>query len=111
MQTADGKWGVLDMYGRLRCKGLDGWIVKECGLRFREGFARVTRGDKVGFVDETGKMVIEPQFDYAEEFGGGLSRFIMGVTRMQLFGDLEDANTAKWGYVDRAGRIVWKPTR
>ncbi len=71
----------------------------------------VTRGNKVGFVEETGRIAIEPQFDYAEDFNGGLSRFIMGVSHRDLYGDLTDANTAKWGYVDRTGRIVWKPTR
>ncbi len=111
VQTADGKWGILDAEGELRCKRLDWLIVVWGGLRFSEGLARVTRGGKVGFVDRTGKMVIEPQFDYAEDFSGGLSRIIMGITHRELYGLLTDVETARWGYVDRAGRIVWKPTR
>jgi len=109
--TPDNAFGILDFHGRLRSEGLDGIYLREYGLRFSEGLARVSRNKQVGFVDRTGRIVIEPQFDYAEDFSGGLSRFTVGVSRLQLFGDLADANTARWGYVDRTGRIVWKPTR
>lgn len=111
VETPDNGFGILDFYGRLRSEGLDGIYLLEYGLRFSEGLARVSRGKQVGFVDRTGRIVIEPQFDYAEDFNGGLSRFIMGVSHRDLYGDLTDANTARWGYVDRTGRIVWKPTR
>jgi hypothetical protein len=113
VQTADDKWGVLDIDGRLRCQGLDDFIVANNGLRFSEGLARVTRDGKVGFVDETGRIAIEPQFDYAEDFNGGLSRFTMGLTPSQIEAWIVpvDFSTAKWGYVDRAARVVWQPTR
>jgi hypothetical protein len=113
VQTADDRWGVLDMEGQLCCQGLDGLIVGPAGLTFSEGLARVTKNGKVGFVDETGRIAIEPQFDYAEDFNGGLSRFTMGLTPSQIEAWIVpvDFSTAKWGYVDRAARVVWQPTR
>ena len=111
VETPDNGFGILDFQCRLRSEGLDGTYLREYGLQFSEGLARVSRDKQVGFVDKTGRIVIEPQFDYAEDFSGGLCRFVMGVTRTQLYGDLEGVNTARWGYGDRSGRIVWQPTR
>lgn len=49
---------------------------------------------KCGYIDETGKAVIEPQFDDAKPFSEGLARVKIGE---------------KWGFIDRAGRIVIQP--
>jgi len=49
-------------------------------------------GAKYGYIDKTGKVVIEPQFfDEAWDFYEGLA--------MVKVGD-------KWGYIDKAGRMV-----
>jgi len=65
---------------------------------FSEGLAAVKVGDKWGFVDTTGRMAIEPQFDFAAPFFDGLALVQMGT---------EDA---KRGYIDKTGSYVWKPT-
>ncbi|MEH1906739.1 MAG: S-layer homology domain-containing protein [Nostoc sp.] len=39
---------------------------------FREGFARVQKGDQWGYIDKTGKFLIPPQFDEAHPFSEGL---------------------------------------
>ena len=101
-----GRWGIIDSQGRFRTKPtLDPLIVEEWGLEFSEGRARVARGGKVGFVDSEGLLVIRPRFDAAEPFSGGLARVMVDAP---AFGD---SSRAKWGYIDRQGRWVWRPTR
>jgi hypothetical protein len=40
--------------------------------------AAVELGNKYGFIDRSGKMVINPQFDYADSFSEGLARVKLG---------------------------------
>ncbi|HBB30326.1 MAG TPA: hypothetical protein DDZ80_11895 [Cyanobacteria bacterium UBA8803] len=54
----------------------------------------VKMGDKWGYKDETGQVVIQPQFDKAEKFSEGLAEVKLG---------------AKYGYIDQTGRVVIKP--
>jgi len=51
-------------------------------------------GSKVGFIDKTGRFVIEPKFDDANPFYEGLAAVRVGD---------------KWGYIDKTGRMVIKP--
>lgn len=52
-----------------------------------------------GYIDKTGRMVIPMQFDDAYSFHNGLALVIEG-----------DINHQKWGYIDKTGKYVWKPT-
>ena len=54
----------------------------------------VVVGDRWGFVDKTGTLAINPQFDRAEAFSSGLAAFRLGGV---------------WGYVDATGKIVINP--
>jgi hypothetical protein len=49
---------------------------------------------KLGFIDKTGKWVIEPQFEEGEVFHNGLARV---------------AKDGKWMYIDKTGKVVWEP--
>ena len=54
---------------------------------------------KCGYIDITGKYVIEPQFDYADDFtDNGLARVRIG-----------DWETGKYGYIDITGKYVIEP--
>src|SRR5262249_23662536 len=55
----------------------------------------IQQSGKCGYVDSTGKVVIEPQFSWAEEFSEGLAAF-----------ENEDG---KHGYIDETGKIVIEP--
>ena len=55
-------------------------------------------GGKCGFIDKTGKMVIEPQFDVASEFREGLAAVRIG-----------SFETGKVGYIDTEGKFVINP--
>lgn len=40
---------------------------------FREGLARIMTNGKWGFIDNTGKVVVNPIYEYAKDFSGGLA--------------------------------------
>ena len=61
---------------------------------FSEGLAGVKVGDKWGFIDTKGKMVILPQFDEALKFSEGLAAVFI---------------ECRWGYIDKTGALVIKP--
>jgi hypothetical protein len=54
----------------------------------------VTSGDKFGFVDKSGKVVVNPQFESARPFSEGLA-----AVRQKK----------KWGFIDKSGKIVINP--
>ncbi len=58
------------------------------------GLARVKVSGKWGYIDRSGRIVINPQFEEAGDFAQGLAPVKMG---------------GKWGYIDRSGRIVINP--
>ncbi|EAK1349894.1 WG repeat-containing protein, partial [Campylobacter coli] len=49
---------------------------------------------KWGFIDKSGKIVIEPKFD-------GVGNFSEGLAGVELNG--------KWGFIDKSGKIVIEP--
>jgi hypothetical protein len=53
---------------------------------------------KWGYIDTSGKMVIEPQFKDALFFSGGLAN-VSPPTDEEIRGI--------WGYIDKSGKFVW----
>src|ERR1035437_2624563 len=53
----------------------------------------VVVGDRWGFADKSGKLVINPQFERAEPFASGLA----------------EVRLDKWGYVNDSGKMVLNP--
>ena len=49
---------------------------------------------KCGYIDQTGKLVIEPQFENARDFSEGMARVRV---------------SEKWGYINKTGQLVIKP--
>jgi hypothetical protein len=95
---------------------------------FSDGLARQLFGARYGFIDKTGKVVIQPQFDLTYGFSEGLAAVQVGkkwgyidpTGKMVIpLQDLSFANAFRnglarvgfpkngWGYLDRTGRIVW----
>ncbi|MCG2727021.1 MAG: WG repeat-containing protein [Elusimicrobia bacterium] len=64
------------------------------GGSFKEGLARVNIGNHFGYIDKTGKYVINPQFDFAGQFSEGLANVVFG---------------GKAGYIDKKGKYVINP--
>lgn len=55
----------------------------------------IQKDGKWGFIDKTGKIIIEPQFYWVEEFSEGLAAF-----------ETEDS---KHGYIDETGKVIVEP--
>jgi hypothetical protein len=75
----------------------------EWSTSFSEGLAAVGFGEddavKWGFIDRTGAVVIQPQFDQVRDFSEGLA----------AVGFPADNDSAKWGFIDRTGALVIEP--
>lgn len=62
---------------------------------FSDGLAMFeTKGGKCGYVDKTGKIVINPQYEAVRPFSEGLAAVRQGFL---------------WGFIDKNGNIVIKP--
>jgi hypothetical protein len=57
-----------------------------------------------GFIDRTGKWVIEPKFNDALSYSSGLAAVLSGV-------DVSNPGTmaGRWGYIDTSGKYVIQP--
>jgi hypothetical protein len=58
---------------------------------------------KWGYADQSGKVVIKPEFDAARPFEDGLAR--VGVVDEEL-PELEARPNIKWGYINEGGRVL-----
>lgn len=63
--------------------------------RISEGLLPVAVQTKWGYVDKTGKFIINPQFDEVGDFSGGLAPVRMNDS---------------WGYIDKTGKYVVNPS-
>lgn len=72
---------------------------------FVQGLARIVDGDKTGFVDRAGKVVIAPKFDAAGSFCEGLAPVCMGCKEIPR-GEHSEMVGGQWGFVDRNGAVV-----
>lgn len=62
---------------------------------FSEGLAVISVGGNYGFIDRTGKMIIQPQYAIASPFAAGLAR--VGI---------QSDTDYTWGYIDKTGKVV-----
>lgn len=83
----DGKYSMYDLelnqIGDLQCDDACPFVT--------EGYAAFEKNGKWGFVDDKGKVVIEPKFDAAKSFSNGLAGVKKGKT---------------WSFIDTKGDIV-----
>lgn len=67
------------------------------GRWFKNGLAPARILGKYGFIDETGKVVIQPKYEFALEFSEGVAAVLV-------------ANPdSKWGFIDTKGQFVIPP--
>ena len=83
----DGAKGLVDRQGKI--------VILSFSLEelqpFAHGLAAVKVGDKYGYVDKQGTLIIKPQYDNASPFDQGLAQ----VARLD-----------KYGLIDRTGKVV-----
>ncbi|NJL89030.1 MAG: WG repeat-containing protein [Coleofasciculaceae cyanobacterium SM2_1_6] len=98
------------------------------GWNFSEGLAEVRVGEKWGYIDRLGRMVIRPRFQEAKYFSEGLASvkvndrwgYIDRKGNMVIPADFQEASefseglaavklAGSWGYIDKAGKFVVQP--
>jgi len=89
-QTADRVWVLVDRSGKLTL--LD--KVDSLGYAFAGGLMPAASGGKWGFIDATGKWIIDPQFERAGDFADGRAPVVVG---------------GRMGYIDSKGKFVVNP--
>ncbi|WP_251033403.1 WG repeat-containing protein [Bacillus sp. ISL-75] len=95
VKTKDGSFQLIDLTGKI-LQSYPYAYVSNYGqglLAFKEN-----KDGKIGYIDEQGKIVIEPKFSSAESFIDG--RAIV---------NLSDNNREQYGVIDRTGHYVIKP--
>ena len=95
-------------------------------FKIQDGLTTVQYGDKIGYIDTTGKIAINPAFDCAYEFSEGLAVakykwewYLIDkagdtITKLPSFqkisrfseGLLAVQSQKKWGYVNKTGKVV-----
>jgi len=121
-----GKWGYIDRAGKIvaipqydSASDFSDGLAKVCvgpcdfwhelGYRYTTDFKResVEQTFKYGYIDETGKMVINPIFENAGDFHEGLAAVCVGDGCYQDWGNPKEE--PKWGFIDKTGAMVILP--
>lgn len=82
-----GNYGFIDKRGKVVIKLEPGTVPTD----FKEGFASITNGEKIGFINAQGKKIIPLSWDQAYPFSAGRA----AVKR-----------NGKWGFINTTGKIV-----
>lgn len=95
------KWGYINKLGQI--------VIPTQFVyagQFKEGLAAVAlrKGNKrvYGFINKSGQFTVQPKYDDVKEFKHGLAAVFFTDSQ----GDID-----AWGYIDKMGRYVWKPTK
>ena len=69
---------------------------------FSEGLMRIiVPGGKFVFINKKGEIVLRVDFDSASNFRNGLAQVAEG----------DYPPSAKYGYIDKTGKVIWNPTK
>ena len=124
--TIGGKVGYIDRSGKLQInpqfqsngpfkEGLASVCVGDCdsahliGYRYTKNFEmeKLPQTFKFGFIDESGKMVINPAYEQVDSFSEGLAAVCSG--QGCYWGADNKDKEKKWGYIDHTGAVVIAP--
>jgi hypothetical protein len=104
VNTADGQKGYIDKAGLFVIK-----LASGRGGQFNEGLAtlavEINGPTKMGYIDRTGKTIIEPRFDTAYDFIDGLAEVYFTEKVTSAAGPVTQTVHA---YIDKGGRFVWR---
>jgi len=123
VRVADGRVGIMNRSGKVVIADNVELISSFDG--FSAGLAPAATGGKWGYIDTTGKWVIDPQFESAYNFADGLAQVTVGgrlgyIDQKGKFvvnpqyesghqfseGYAGFESGGKWGFIDTAGRVV-----
>jgi hypothetical protein len=97
----DGQKGYIDKAGLFVIK-----LASGRGGQFNDGLAtlavEINGRTKMGYIDRTGKTVIEPRFDVAYDFVGGIAEVYFSEK------GAGPVTQTRHGYIDKGGRFIWR---
>ncbi|MFC2102649.1 WG repeat-containing protein [Bacteroidota bacterium] len=73
-----------------------------------EGLFRIRENGKIGYADLQGDIVIAPSFEFANPFQNGIA-VISEEGTLEQDGEHSVMKAAKWGVIDKTGKIIVKP--
>jgi hypothetical protein len=95
-------WAYIDGEGKVVIRP---FVVDNGPDYFSEGMARFAVDRKFGFFDESGKVIIKPQFDFAFPFSERRAAVCEGC-REEAEGEHRVVTGGKWGFINQKGAIV-----
>lgn len=102
--TADYQRGYIDKAGLLVIK-----LAFARGGQFNGGLAtlavEINGRTKMGYIDRTGKTIIEPKFDVAFDFVDGIAEVYFSEKVTSAAGPVTQT---RHGYIDKRGQFVWR---
>ena len=131
--SLDGTCGYVDKTGELKVIPNFKRTKKDCAVAwgsFDDGLSRWMIGDKYGFINTRGEVVIKPEYDLTFNFSEGLAfvekdgkyGFVDQTGKMVVEPQFYFAKDFRnglakvgfapqsWGYIDKSGHLVWKQT-
>jgi WG containing repeat len=93
-------WAYIDVKGRVLVRP---FVFDNGPDDFREGLARCVEDHKVGFFDESGRIVIAPRFTFARPFSHGRAEVCTGCAE-EKDGEHSRFVGGRWFAIDRTGR-------
>ncbi len=105
-KVVDAKgWAVINRTGRVVIRMP--FIFDGGPDDFAGGLARFTAGDKFGFYNERGKVIVAPRFDFASTFREGLAAVCLKCRKSRENAEGHYSIVGgRWGYINRRGVII-----
>lgn len=75
---------------------------------FASGRTRIVEGEKMGFMDDKGNVVIAPRFTWVDPFEGAHATFCEGCALVSD-GEHKRIEGGTWGVIDAKGEVVVPP--
>lgn len=102
--TIERIWGMMNASGKIVVEPRYGFLEWP-----KPGLKQVNKNGKYGFINDDGKEIIPCIYDDAEPFENGLAAVYVGGAQSEfLYGEYPKV---KMGYINRKGKIIWKPSR
>ena len=95
-------WAYIDPSGHVLIRP---YVIDNGPDDFKEGLARFRTKGIFGFFNESGTVVIKPQFDFAGPFQNGRAPVCEGC-REEREGEYTWFTGGRWGFIDIMGKIV-----
>ncbi|MFC2088987.1 WG repeat-containing protein [Calditrichota bacterium] len=98
----DTGWVYINSSGE---KIIRPFVVDNSPDYFSDGLARYVDNNKIGFFDESGKVVIKALFDFAKPFSHGIAEICYGC-KFTSDGEHRIVRGGEWKIIDKSGKIV-----